>query len=70
MLEFHQKNGILFQVESMLSCFSNEYSMIYEHHQALQYFHHVFIHLPTNYLSLTNGHSDFFKISVEKYSKN
>lgn len=67
LLEFHQKNGMLIQIESMLSCFSNEYAMIYEHHQALQNFNQVFIHLPTNYVSLVQSTSDYFNINIEKY---
>lgn len=66
LLEFHQKNGILIQLESMLSCFSNEYSMIYEHHQAVQNFHQIFVHLPANYVSLVQSTSDYFNINIEK----
>ncbi|CAF0704911.1 unnamed protein product [Brachionus calyciflorus] len=66
MLEFHQKNGFLFQVESMLSCFSTEHTMIFEHHLALQNLHNVYIHLPTNYVTLVESSTNYIKFNVER----
>ena len=50
--DFQIKNGILFQVESMLSCSSNEHLMIYDHYNALQTLNFVHIHLPQNFVDI------------------
>ena len=62
-LSFHLNHGILFQIESMLSCFSNEHYMVYEHFKAVQMLNHVFIHLPTNFNDL--GKSSNFSIHID-----
>jgi hypothetical protein len=50
---FHTNNGILIEVESMLSCFSTEHTMVYEHYNSIKCLSHVFIHLPLNLLEST-----------------
>lgn len=42
----HIKNGILFQVESLLSCASAEYSMMFEHYAAIESLNDIHIHFP------------------------
>ncbi len=49
MYNFHTKNGILFQVESMLSCSSNEADMMYDHYEAIQKLNDVYVHFPTSF---------------------
>jgi hypothetical protein len=51
---FHLLNGILFEIESLLSCYSNEYYMIYDHFCTIQRLNNVFIHLPVNLAHLLN----------------
>jgi hypothetical protein len=43
------KNGILIQIESMLSCSSTENGMVYDHYNAIQNLNFVHLHLPLNY---------------------
>jgi hypothetical protein len=50
---FHKNNGILIEIESMLSCFSTEHTMVYEHYNSVKSLSHVLIHLPLNLLDLT-----------------
>ena len=65
-LNFHFNNGILFQVESMLSCFSTEHTMVYEHFKAIQALNYVVIHVPINYNEF-NKETDFFiHIDIKK----
>lgn len=64
---FHVNNGILFQVESVLSCYSNEYYMIYEHYNALQNLNHVFVHLPADRTQLTSSIGRFFFIEFKRF---
>ena len=63
LLEFHNKNGILIQIESMLSCFSNEYEMVYEHYHAIENLNHVLIHLPTT--EFKQNQISNFSINIE-----
>lgn len=64
---FHLYNGILFHVESVLSCFSNEYYMVYDHYNALQNLNHVFIHLPSNRNDLLTSPPYFF-VDIQRYA--
>jgi len=41
------------EVESMLSCFSTEHTMVYEHYNATKSLSNVLIHLPLNLLDST-----------------
>lgn len=66
-LNFHLKNGFLFQVESMLSCYSNEYYMVYEHFNTLQSLTSVLFHLPRNRSNLIDTSNFNFYIDIQKY---
>ena len=57
---FHTKNGILFQVESMLSCSSNEADMMYDHYEAIQRLNDVHVHFPTNYSGFKSNTESIF----------
>ena len=65
---FHVENGILLQVESMLSCSSNEHAMIYDHYNALQNFNNVFVHLPDDQAELKKSDSLFITLDIQKYA--
>ena len=59
--EFHVKNGILFQIESILSCFSNEVDMMHDHFIAIQALQSVYIHFPLeNQGLITESNSSIF----------
>jgi hypothetical protein len=66
-LNFHLNNGILFQVESMLSCFSTEHTMVYEHFKAIQALHYVVIHIPLNYKEFNKEADCFLHVDIKKY---
>ena len=57
---FHIKNGILFQLESMLSCSSNEADMMYDHYEAIQRLNDVYVHFPTKYAGFKSNTESFF----------
>lgn len=63
---FHQYNGILFHDESLLSCFSNEYYMIYDHYNALKNLNYVYIHLPANRIDISTNNDSFIYIDIER----
>jgi hypothetical protein len=62
--EFHLKYGVLIEVESMLSCSSNEHAMIYDHYNAVQNFNYVNLHLPKRFDQLANENLRF-TISID-----
>ena len=62
--DFHMKNGILVQVESMLSCFSTENGMVYDHYNAIQNLNFVNLHLPLDYSFNQNPN---FSIDMQLY---
>jgi hypothetical protein len=66
-LEFHLKNGILVQFESLLSCSSNEQYMLAEHSSSIENFDNLHIHLPINHKDLIqNNNSNYlFNFSIE-----
>lgn len=53
--KFHVKNGILFQVESMLSCSSTEADMMYDHYAAIQGLNKVQVHFPQQFSGFQSG---------------
>ena len=65
-LSFHLNNGMLFQIESMLSCFSSEQTMVYEHYKAIQMLNYVFVHLPLNHNELTSDTNFCIHIDIKK----
>lgn len=63
---FHLKHGILFEVESILSCFSSEVDMMYDHYTAIQTLQNVYVHFPAaNVAPITESSSVF--INLEGY---
>ena len=58
LFNYHMKNGILFQVESMLSCSSNEADMLQEHYKAIQGLMNVHLHFPLQYTDLKNKNDE------------
>ena len=48
-IDFHCENGVLFHVESLLSCFGDELNMMTEHFTAINSLNSVFVHLPESF---------------------
>lgn len=68
LFNYHLKHGILFQVESMLSCSSNEADMMQDHYKALQGLTNVQVHFPQKYSDLkTNNESIFVVLRSDGY---
>ena len=65
-LNFHLNNGILFQIESMLSCYSTEHTMVYEHFKAVQMLNFVFIHLPLNQSEFSTDSSFCIHLDIKR----
>ncbi len=66
--DFHLKHGILFEIESILSCFSNESDMMYDHYSAIQELQNVFIHFPIDTNGSIKEATGSISINLEKYT--
>ena len=64
--EFHVKHGILFQVESLLSCASTEYDMMYDHLNAIECLNNVYVHFPQQF-SVFESNSESIYIAIKRY---
>ena len=64
--DFHLKHGILFQVESLLSCASTEYDMMYDHLNAIECLNNVYVHFPQQF-SVFESNSESIYIAIKKY---
>jgi hypothetical protein len=76
---FHLKNGILFEIESGL-CFSTEFDLMFDHYNAVQALHNVYIHFPNEIAQIDqsnqieiileeNGYHVYFYSSFDECSQ-
>jgi hypothetical protein len=69
LFKFHSNYGILFLVQSLLSCFSNEVNMLFEHYCALRTLNYVYIHFPNDFDEFLKSEFLALDITIERYSK-
>ena len=72
LFNYYQKNGLIIEFESLVSCTAGEAYMLSDHIKSINYLNSVYIHLPN--LSRTNFNENrqllqesIFQIDFEKY---
>ena len=61
-IDYDCKYGILFHVESLLSCFSDELDMMIQHYCAIKSLNNVYIHFPKHNVNTQQNSSISVKL--------